>query len=238
MPTTAPDQAYSHWDLFKAMPLLQRRIHFWAAGLVGSGLLRLYRRTWRIRIIDPRGVGELVRKGQQRVIAAFWHRALLALMCACRGMPFCVPVSEHRDGEYLSHVMERWGFLAVRGSTTRGSVRLLRDLLGAIAQGWCCAVTPDGPRGPRFSVQPGFAMLARRSGLPVHPLGVAVENAWVLNSWDAFLLPKPGTRIAIVVGDPMPAEVLASGSTGGVCAALKEAIDQATDQAEQSLHAT
>ena len=171
------------------------------------------------------------------MIAAFWHRQMLTLLCHFRGYPYCVAVSEHRDGEYVAQVLKRHGFLPVRGSTTRGSRRLLRGLWTAMNEGWSCAITPEGPRGPKFSVQPGFIMLARRSGVPVYPVGLAVESAWVLKSWDAFVVPKPFSRIAVVLGDPIPADLLAEGSTEQLCAALKEAIERATEKARGQLQA-
>jgi len=198
-------------------------------------LLRLLRSTWRVELVDPGRVAELAGSGRRQSIVALWHQALLTLMCCYRGLPFCVPVSEHRDGEYVAQVMERYGFLAVRGSSTRGGVRLLRKLLAAMGEGWSCAITPDGPQGPRFSVHPGFIALARRSGLPVHPLGVAVRGAWVTRSWDAFTIPKPRARIVVIVADPMPADLMAGGSTAELCKALKDEMARAAERARARL---
>lgn len=215
------------------MPVLERRLHFWFAGWVGALLVRALRVTWRVRILDPAGVAPGARDGSRPLILAFWHRHLLSLLAAGSGYPICVPVSEHRDGEYVAQVMHRFGLESVRGSTTRGSIRLLKGMLARAREGWTLAVTPDGPRGPRFSVQPGVALLARRSGLPVHPLGVAVGNAWVARSWDAFVVPKPGTRIAIAIGPAVAADPAAN--VNAFCEALREALFAATATAEQAL---
>ena len=217
------------------MPLLRRRIHFWLAGALGALVVRLLSATWRVQRIDPDSVGDRVVKRQHRLFVAFWHRHLLSLLCIYRGYPLCVPVSEHRDGEYVAQVMERYGYLAVRGSTTRGSRRMLRDLLAAVRAGWNCAITPDGPRGPKFSVQPGIIMLARRTGMPVYPVGVAAEKAWVMNSWDEFVIPKPRTKVAVVVGEPLSVDELRAGETKALCKALGERIHRATDRARRSL---
>jgi len=133
--------------------------------------------------------------------------------------------------------MERNGFLALRGSTSHGATRMLRGVLGAVDEGWSCAITPDGPRGPRYSVQPGFILLARRSGLPLHPLGIAVDRAWVLKSWDAFCLPKPGARIVIVVAPPMEGDDFRGRPIEEMCAELKGRIETATEEAEAELAA-
>jgi hypothetical protein len=82
-------------------------------------------------------------------------------------------------------------------------VKALRELVGLARQGWSPALTPDGPRGPRYSVQPGFVLVARRCGLPVYPVGVAAEPAWEANSWDGTVVPYPGARVVIHVGEPL-----------------------------------
>ncbi len=217
------------------MPLLHRRLHFWLAGALGYALLRGARATWRIKFIDPADCGVRIARGRHQIIVAFWHRYLACTMCGYRGLPFCVPVSEHRDGEYIANVMERHGYLAVRGSTTRGATRLLHALLEAMGQGWSCAITPDGPRGPRYGVQPGFILLARRSALPLHPLGIAVDRAWVMNSWDAFVVPKPRARIVIVVDAPLLPAEFAGRSVQDLCAELKARIFQADERARRAL---
>ncbi len=222
------------------MPLLRKRIHFWLAGTLGRVLLRGLSATWRVRYVIPEGLRACVASGQEPIIATFWHRQLLSMLCACwdypfRDYPFCAPVSEHRDGEYVAWVMERCGLLAVRGSTTRGATRLLRNVLEAIGEGWSCALTPDGPRGPKFSVQPGFLLLARRTGLPVYPIGVAVDRAWVLNTWEDFVIPKLGTRISIVTGRPFLPQDLVGRPTGELCAELREKIMDATERARENL---
>jgi lysophospholipid acyltransferase (LPLAT)-like uncharacterized protein len=217
------------------MPLLQKRIHFWASGLAATWLLRLYSRTWRIELLDSGGVVEGVRRGSVQILGAFWHRHILTLLTVFRGVGACVPVSEHRDGEHVAQVMRRYGLLPVRGSSTRGSVRLLRGLLQVMRRGHSAAITPDGPQGPRFSVQPGFALLARMAGVPVYPFGVAVERAWIMDSWDAFVVPRPGTRIVMAVGRPIQPHALASTSLEEACAALKEGLTEATDRAREHL---
>jgi hypothetical protein len=217
------------------MPLLKKRIQFWAAGAAGSAAVGVLRRAWRIRLHEPAGLFQSVRHRGHRVMVAFWHRHLLTLLAAYRGLPFCVPVSEHRDGEYISWIMERCGFLAVRGSSTRGAIKLLRNLTAVSKQGWNVAVTPDGPRGPRYSVKPGFVMLARRAGLPVYPVGVAVSRAWEFNSWDRFLIPKPGARISVFVGDVIGPDRIESEEPSALCGALKQRLEEANERAAREL---
>jgi len=218
------------------MPPLQRRIHFWAAGLLGSWLVCALHRTWRVRVLDRDGVLDGIRRGQRKAVMAFWHRHLLPLVAHYRHYPFVVPVSEHRDGEYVAQVMERFGIYSVRGSTTRGSLKVIRGLVAQVGQGRTPALTPDGPRGPRFSVQPGFLLLARRCRLPVYAVGVWTTSAWVLPSWDAFVIPKPWASVAIVIEQALSdATRDAAGDTSRLCELLRERLFQAEEAARESL---
>ena len=215
------------------MPILQKRVHSWAVGWLGWAAVSAAAATWRISVIDPRGVAGGIRDGSGPVVATFWHCNILPLLTKFRGCRVCVPVSEHQDGEYVAQVMHRFGLESVRGSTTRGAVKLLRGMTTMMDEGWTAAVTPDGPRGPRFSIQPGFAFLARRSGLPVCPVGVAVRDAWTVSSWDRFVIPRPWTRIVIAFG-----ELLHAGDYDDVpafCEALARAMSVATETARNAL---
>ncbi len=217
------------------MPTLRDDLQFRLVGALGAGLARALHATWRVRLIDPTGVRRKSERYDIPAIVAFWHRHLFTMLAHHRGFRVCVPVSEHRDGEFIAHVMERAGVASERGSTSHGGIGLLKGLLRRLEEGWSVAVTPDGPRGPRYSVQPGVALLARRSGLPVHPVGVAARPAWVFSSWDRFALPKPWARVAIVFGRPL---VYADYSgTDGFCAALGREMGRVTHQAQQALRA-
>lgn len=213
------------------MPTLRNDLQFRLVGALGAGFVRCLQATWRARVIDPRHVREKSAEEHVPTIAAFWHRHLLTMLAYHRGYHVCVPVSEHRDGEYVAHVMDRVGLESVRGSTTHGGIGLLKGLLDRLEEGWSVAVTPDGPRGPRYSVQPGVALLARRSGLPVHPVGIAARPRWEFSSWDRFVLPRPGARITIVFGQPV--NYGEHGGTEDFCAALRREMQAATHLALQ-----
>jgi len=218
------------------MPPLQKRLHFWAAGLLAGWFLRLLHRSWRVSVVDPDGIARAVGSGQSKALVTFWHGNLLTMLAHYRGEKCVAPVSEHADGEFVAHAMERQGFCSVRGSTTHGSLKLVRRLLEKVREGWSPAITPDGPRGPRHSVQPGFVLIARRCNLPVYPIGVAVEHAWTLRSWDAFVIPKPWTRIVIHVGEPLrDGDLSRDIPLERICEKLRERLFEATDEAERAL---
>jgi lysophospholipid acyltransferase (LPLAT)-like uncharacterized protein len=137
-------------------------------------------------------------------IYAIWHRSLLVLSYAYRGMGICVPASQHRDGEIGALAATRLGFRIVRGSSTRGATRLVRGVMefGEDERG-DVALTTDGPRGPAERTKPGCLFLAAKLGWPLVPVGIAARPRRELGSWDRMIVPWPFARIAIVAGAPI-----------------------------------
>ena len=219
-------------------PRVQNRIHSWLVGLLGSWMVWLLSGTWHVQVADPDGIMPDIRDGRGQALVAFWHRHILSLLARFRGHPYVVPVSDHQDGEFIAQTMRRMGLHAVRGSTTRGSLKLMKALLRSVENGLNPAITPDGPKGPRYSVQPGFAMIARRCRLPVYAVGVYVDRAWILPSWDAFVIPKPGARIGIRFMKALSADDIESDTDfhracGVLSRCLGEAEVEARDMVEQ-----
>jgi len=107
--------------------------------------------------------------------------------------------SQSRDGEYIARVISRFGFVPVRGSSSRGGQRALMEMNRLLAEGNGVAFTIDGPRGPRYVAKKGPVLLARMSGVAITAFYVAVERAWVLKTWDRLVIPKPFSRIHVGV---------------------------------------
>jgi lysophospholipid acyltransferase (LPLAT)-like uncharacterized protein len=173
----------------------------WLAERVGPLLVRLVGVTLRTR---KKGLENVARAREiaGNVIYAFWHGRLLALSYLHRNEGINVLVSTHRDGEYIARIIHGLGFATSRGSSTRGGTRAIIGLIEAGARENDLAITPDGPRGPLGRCQPGVIYLAKRSGLPVVPVGVCHRPSLVLRSWDRFMLPLPFARGLVVYGEP------------------------------------
>ena len=166
----------------------------------GAWLVRILGWTWRVRISNDAAVRRL-RSAGQPILFSLWHAHILPLLYVHRGEGVVVMISEHADGELVAQVAERLGFGTVRGSTSRGAARALLEAARVVRDGRDLAITPDGPRGPAKSIAPGLAVLAQRTGAPVIGAVVHASSAWRLKSWDAFLIPRPFSRVHVAYSD-------------------------------------
>ena len=137
-------------------------------------------------------------------ILAFWHGRILM-------MPFCwktnksiyVLMSQHRDGQFSSEVVSRFGIKTVAGSSSQGGANAFRALIKTLKNGNYVGIVPDGPRGPRMRASSGIINVARLSGAPIIPVAIGSTNGRHLSSWDKFLLARPFGRRVLVWGSPI-----------------------------------
>ncbi len=154
-------------------------------------------------------------------VFAFWHRSLLACAHRFRDKDIAILISRSFDGELIARTVERLGFKAVRGSSSRGGAVALRQMVDAYNAGHRCAFTADGPRGPAMVTQPGPVQLAQLVKAPwVGAFYALPLSAWQLDSWDRFLIPKPFSRVVFTWPPHIPAAAL-------TLAAVQAALDQA-----------
>lgn len=130
-------------------------------------------------------------------VFAFWHCCLLASAWRFRNRGVAVLISQSFDGELIARTVERLGFIAVRGSSSRDGSVGLRNLQRAFLDGHFCAITADGPRGPAQVAKPGVTQLAQLVHSEIIAFHAHPERAWQLRSWDRFLIPKPFSRVTI-----------------------------------------
>ncbi len=178
----------------------RRKARNWAIGVFGPPVTRVWTATLRTRWSS---VDFDVRDGRiviPEVVALVWHQRLFTLTTRFAGAGITTLVSRHADGEMLARVIDGIGHHAVRGSTTRGGVQAIRELVERSTEPVRFAITPDGPRGPPYVLQSGAVYLASRTGLPLCLSTVGLDRPWQLPSWDRFWLPRPFSRALIRIG--------------------------------------
>ena len=146
-----------------------------------------------------RGVDPARPEYDEHVIFAFWHEYISIVLPHWRRTPLTILVSQHRDGEWVNQTAENFGLNIVRGSTSRGGSSAIRQLKKHSAYS-SIAISPDGPRGPRREMAMGPIYLASLLGMPVVPVGLAIDRAWRLETWDKFAIPKPFSRARMIFG--------------------------------------
>lgn len=211
---------------------------YWLAGAGGTMLLDAMLATVRFKLVTPAPYTDLASRGQP-VIYALWHGRLLPLTYLHRGQDVTTLISRSGDGEYIARIVERWGYTAARGSSSRGGSSALRELVKDARAGKSLAVTPDGPRGPRQKLKPGVLTAAQLSGLPIIPISGAATRAWWIEGWDRFLIPKPFSTMYVRYGEPIyvPRAAGADEMTRlemDVERILNELTDQADDDARRN----
>jgi len=185
-------------------------------GIFGKLLVDLLFKTTRIETVGFEKVGPII--NSRRFIFAFWHSRILLINYLYQGWDAAVLVSQSKDGEFIARVVRRQGHEPIRGSTTRGGLRALSQMIKSLKEKRRPAgMIPDGPQGPRFKVQPGIIMLAKKTGFPIIPVTYSASRVKVFNSWDRFILPIPFARCRVIYGDPVSVPAKADPATTSDC---------------------
>jgi lysophospholipid acyltransferase (LPLAT)-like uncharacterized protein len=174
---------------------------------LAAGLARLVFATIRLRVTDRSGF--LANPPDGPRILVFWHNRIPAIAVGfLRHYPRDHPsrrgetvlTSPSKDGDILSGVMAHLGMGSVRGSSSRRGSTAIRELTALLESGVDLAITPDGPRGPKYSLGPGAVFLSQKTGIPIMPLHARYHRAIRLKTWDRFAIPLPFSRIDITIG--------------------------------------
>lgn len=170
------------------------------APFLASLLIRFLAITMRISYVNFEKIrGDW--QSSKNVIIAFWHGRLLLMPIMYKGSGVSVLVSQHKDGELIARTVKRFNIDSVRGSSTRGWLGGVKGLLKAVKRGKDIAITPDGPKGPKFNVQMGIIHLAKLTGLPIIPMSFSASKkkhlragtglSYLIHSQKAYLSAAP-----------------------------------------------
>lgn len=144
----------------------------------------------------------IVASGRQPIMA-FWHGRILPATLFFRNRGIVVMISRNFDGEWIARIIRNFGYGTARGSTSKGGVRALVELRRTLAEGKPAGFALDGPRGPARVAQPGAVFLAGATGNPILPFHFEASRYWTAGRWDQTQVPKPFSRVALVVGAPI-----------------------------------
>ncbi len=181
---------------------LRERILLWLITWTATIAIRILGPTIRFSTSWEEGSAGSIKT--RPIIYSFWHNCIIPALYLFRDLHIGVMTSESFDGECIARIMHKFGFAAVRGSSSRGAVRALLGMRRELEQGWTVAFTIDGPRGPRYVAKPGPVLLARTTGVPMSAFHIALDRAWILKTWDGLMVPKPFTRALLRVSRQMP----------------------------------
>ncbi|MDD5169218.1 MAG: lysophospholipid acyltransferase family protein [Syntrophales bacterium] len=174
------------------IPLLSKLVHFYVR------LLRLQSEN------EDMFYNHL--NGGTKAVVALWHQRILAVLPhAMRYGTYspAVMISKSRDGDMIADVYERLKFHAVRGSSSRGGKEGLRAMVEYLKSHLLAVHIIDGPQGPAGVIKPGLIILAQHTHSPIIPIYVSVSKAWILKSWDRFLIPKPFSKVYLRFDKPI-----------------------------------
>lgn len=176
-------------------------------GAAAGRAMKLLAMTLRLDVRDECGIGS-PDANTPPVIYILWHNRFFCVppawqrLCGSHRKAVALTSASH-DGDMVARAMAVFGLGAVRGSTSRRGVAALVGLKRALHAGSDICLTPDGPRGPRYKMQPGVVKLAESSGAPVVPVHVRFSSAWRLKTWDRFVIPKPFSRVQVTFAEPI-----------------------------------
>jgi lysophospholipid acyltransferase (LPLAT)-like uncharacterized protein len=225
------ERAYQFADL-SGYPL-QKRLLIRLADLVFYWLIQCIGKTVRWEI-EGWEHWEAATNGGRQPIYTFWHDRVFLATYFWRNREIVVMTSQSFDGEYIARFIQRFGYGTARGSSTRGGIGALVEMVRLMKAGKPTAFTIDGPKGPRHVAKPGAVLLAKKTGNAILPFCITPAKCWTINSWDKFQIPRPFARALVTIAPPIFVEAQADEATVNTRQTeLQTTLDALTQRGEQ-----
>ena len=189
----------------------------------GSIALKIWLFTLRVKVTDPQNINRGDYEGN--FIATMWHNRIVGVLPLfhkkIRKRGFAM-ASRSKDGQVIADILAKFHVRTIRGSANKegrnkGGAAALIQCINTLKDGYIICIIPDGPRGPKYEVQPGAVVMSAKSGVPIMPVSVNCSSCWEMKSWDRLQIPKPFSKVELVIGEfihfegPMEAEKLEGG---------------------------
>jgi lysophospholipid acyltransferase (LPLAT)-like uncharacterized protein len=179
------------------------RVMIRAADLVFFMLIKMIGRTVKFKVEGWENWEAASRDGRLPIYT-FWHNRVFLSTYFWRQRRIVVMTSRSFDGEYIARFIQRFGYGAARGSSTRGATGAVVEMVRLMRAGCPAAFTIDGPKGPRYVAKMGSVLVAKKTGNPILPFTITAERFWqAKKSWDGFQVPKPYTRARVIIAPPI-----------------------------------
>jgi lysophospholipid acyltransferase (LPLAT)-like uncharacterized protein len=184
--------------------------------ILGNGLYMLGQITRRTASYQVQGQDhfESSIKKEAPVIWVAWHG--MTMMLAGYVLRHYSPESliimmpDDWRGDALAHWATKIGArpwrMNLKGDASMGTARKLAEMVRLLRKGQDAYVTPDGPDGPAYQIKPGVAYLAKKTKATLLPVGAFTRTGYRVNRWDQYVVPRPFSRISVVVGEPFVPE--------------------------------
>jgi lysophospholipid acyltransferase (LPLAT)-like uncharacterized protein len=170
---------------------------------IGLFLTKMLSATYRLRIVDLQNETDSIKKDGSIIYASWHQRFFPGVTFFATRRPIAILISQSRDGEFASHIVNILGWHAVRGSSSKGGSAGLQELKQLARKGYRIGHIVDGPKGPFGVIKPGLLRIAQVSGMAIIPTVTSSQRRWTFGSWDSFHLPKPFSRVIIRFGEPI-----------------------------------
>lgn len=174
----------------------RQRLLIRLAGVVLYLLIRIIGSTMKFDVRGWENFSE-----NEPLVYCFWHNRIPVATYFWRERGIIVMSSRSFDSEYIARFIQRFGYGAARGSSTRGGKAALIQMIRTVRTGKSAAFTVDGPRGPIYEAKPGAVLLAAKANAAILPFSISINRYWQLPSWDRIQIPKPFSRAVVVIGE-------------------------------------
>ena len=212
-----------------------KKIKRWLITKIVILLIRTIGFTIRVKQVNKGSLRKALQE-YDSVIITTWHQNIFLSVWLLRNQELTALISSSDDGEIISKVFNHFGYSAVRGSTTRGGIIALKQLVNLLKRNTSVAITPDGPLGPPKKIQSGVILLAKNAGVPIIPWHYETRHQWKLKSWDSHKIPKPFSSVVESFGEPFHVpRTLLTEEVPLFCEKLEKIVDELVIKTKEQL---